>query len=206
MRLPYLALGIILLVVGVKASAEDADTDTATVEVGFVQLSYDTSCCPADVGCGAPVNPDCCVFGEMASCNPTCATPGATCCNGTCESYRCCCCGHPSCYMPGIHKRKANGKLKWCRVWTTGDLYPHYAYYPANHGYYYFRPYNYINVDEHKQLIVQLGGDRHHPYSLKMFDNIYQKHYETHQVRVEPDIEKLIPGKETLPNLEELLD
>lgn len=130
--------------------------------------------------------------------------PGATCCGV--EPYRCCCCGHVDCYMPGIHKRKHNGKLKWCRVWTTGDMYQHYAYYPAHHGYYYFRPYNYTNVLEHKAQIVALGGQRNSPYTHEILDATYERYYESNPVIEPPVLDKSeIPGASNLPNVEELL-
>ena len=131
-------------------------------------------------------------------------TPAATCCESDC--YRCCCCGNPCCYMPGIHYRKKNGKLVWCRVWTTGDMYQHYAYYPANHGYYYFRPYNYTNVLEHKATVASLGGEPNHPYSVAMFNPIYDHFYLTNPKIVEPVTTlDMIPGASNLPNLEKLL-
>lgn len=136
---------------------------------------------------------DCCTF-----------QPSATCCGV--EPYRCRCCGHENCYAPGIHKRKRNGKICWCRYWTTGDMHPHYAYYPQYHGYYYFRPYNYTNVLEHKELIVCMGGDRSQPYSVAMFDNIYNDFHQTNPV-IEPLIidKSEISGASQLPLLEELL-
>lgn len=138
---------------------------------------------------------------EVSGCD---YTPGATCCDV--DSYRCCCCGHENCYMPGIHHRKKNGKLRWCRVWTTGDMYQHHAYYPAHHGYYYFRPYNYTNVLEHKATIASLGGEPSHPYSVAMFAPIYDNFYLTTPKIVEPVMSlNMIPGASQLPNLEKLL-
>ncbi len=131
-------------------------------------------------------------------------TPGATCCNTDC--YRCCCCGHPCCYMPGIHHRTRRGKLRWCRVWTTGDMYQHYAYYPANHGYHYFRPYNYTNVLEHKATVGCLGGEPNHPYSVAMFAPSYESYYLTNPKLVDTALSlDMIPGASLLPNLEKLL-
>lgn len=130
--------------------------------------------------------------------------PAATCCEP--EPYRCCCCGHENCFMPGIHHRKRNGKLSWCRVWTTGDMYQHYAYYPAHHGTYYFRPYNYTNILQHKEQIVMLGGERQHPYSVAMFDGFYEHYYSTNPKIEIFQVEKAdLPGASRLPNLEDLL-
>lgn len=130
--------------------------------------------------------------------------PAATCCHA--DTYRCCCCGHAGCYMPGIHYRNKHGKLKWCRVWTTGDMHQHYAYYPAHHGTYYFRPYNYTNVLEHKEQVMRLGGERHNPYSVAMFDGVYASIIgESPELAKEPVIEDTLPGKTELPNIENLL-
>ncbi len=130
--------------------------------------------------------------------------PGATCC--CVEPYRCPCCGHIDCYAPGIHKRKRNGKMIWCRYWTTGDMYQHYAYYPQYHGSYYFRPYNYTNVLEHQETIVCLGGDRSQPYSVAMFDSIYETYYELNPVITPVVLDReTIPGASQLPVLEDLL-
>ncbi|WP_417847492.1 hypothetical protein [Thalassoglobus sp.] len=142
--------------------------------------------------------------GEYCDTGATCCDTSAACCDA--NAYRCCCCGHEGCYMPGIHYRTKSGKLKWCRVWTTGDMYQHYAYYPAHHGYYYYRPYNYTNVLEHKEVIVRLGGERNHPYSVALFEPIYDNYYLTNPKIVEetPTMD-MIPGASLLPNLEELL-
>lgn len=152
-----------------------------------------TGSCDAVAGSCDAVSGGCCDY-----------QPGATCC--CVEPYRCCCCGHIDCYAPGIHKRKHNGKIKWCRYWTTGDMYPHYAYYPKHHGYYYFRPYNYTNVLEHKAQVVGLGGSHYHPYSVAMFDGIYSDYYKDHPVITPIIIDRSnVPGASELPILEELL-
>jgi hypothetical protein len=65
--------------------------------------------------------------------------------------HHCCCCD-------GIH--------------STCDLYPHYAYYPMHHGYYYFRPYNYTTVLLQQGQIVKMGGDPRNPYSAQLIANI----------------------------------
>ncbi|TWT51586.1 hypothetical protein KOR42_34740 [Thalassoglobus neptunius] len=132
-------------------------------------------------------------------------SPGATCCDGFAIPYRCCCCGHECCTMPGIHKRKANGKLKWCRVWTTGDMYPHYAYKPEHHGYYYFRPYNYVTVLEQQEIGVRLGENRNHPYSIEVFDRIYGEWYADASPSAPLSETDWLPDSDQLPNLEELL-
>lgn len=196
MRLRMLTLSLLVLSTILTANAQDLPVPAiaATEEAQFEPM-------PGEVLDSTTMSS--CAVNPTALCD---STVGATCCDGTCETYRCCCCGFSCCYMPGIHKRHRNGKLKWCRVWTTGDMYPHYAYDPVNFGYYYFRPYNYINVEEHRELIVRLGGERNHPYSLALFDGIYEKHYQNHPARVQPTAADLIPDEEQLPDIEDLLN
>lgn len=62
---------------------------------------------------------------------------------------------------------------KICKLGTSGDLYPHYAYFPVYHGYYYFRPYNYTAVAEHQRFASCIGLDPRMPYSLSGFQRIY---------------------------------
>lgn len=57
--------------------------------------------------------------------------------------------------------------------YSTCDLYPHYAYYPKDHGYYYFRPYNYTHVLEHQQTVLKWGGDPRNPYSTHVLANLF---------------------------------
>jgi hypothetical protein len=49
----------------------------------------------------------------------------------------------------------------------------HYAYPPAYHGYYYFRPYNYAHVLRDRDVVLRLQGDPLAPYATEMFKDIY---------------------------------
>lgn len=171
---------------------------------------------PAARGCAAPAAcaPACAV--------PTCASPapamGGACyqpmdCNQVvgCGSYDGCPCGCgmgsacECCESPSCCRRCCN-RCRWSRIHTTGDMYPHFAYYPQDHGYYYFRPYNYMHVYEHRARVVSLGGDPRNPYSVAMFDPIYEEFEQN-----VPPIEVPLPGSvqplgSQLPNLEDLLN
>lgn len=99
-------------------------------------------------------------------------------------------------------------KRPWWNWKTTGDMYPHYAYTPVYHGYYYFRPYNYINILRQKGEVVALGGDPKAPYSHKMFIPIYE-HIDLTAYEESPSIGGGVPVLEPihvpLPSLEDIL-
>ncbi len=77
-----------------------------------------------------------------------------------------------SSYYDDCYKLKKRCWLDWR---TTGEMYPHYPYPPAYHGYYYFRPYNYTNILNQQGEVVAIGGDPKAPYSHKMFIPIYEQ-------------------------------
>jgi hypothetical protein len=84
-------------------------------------------------------------------------------------------------------------------------MYQHHPYEPAFFGYYYFRPYNYINVANHKQQVARLGGDPMHPYSLEMFEPIYAQ-FNANTPSLPPLEGSARPLRNKLPKLEELLE
>lgn len=108
-------------------------------------------------------------------------------------------------------------KGKCCKD-STCNMYQHYPYFPANHGYYYFRPYNYPYVWKHQQSVANVGGDPRNPYTKAMFIPVYEQFENTtyepdnkpsstlntlpHIGRGLPDLEKLIkvPAGEGEPN------
>jgi hypothetical protein len=71
----------------------------------------------------------------------------------------------------GIGGLKGWGGLSYFR--SFGDMPPHYPYYPEMHGYYYFRPYNYVHVPQQQEFVGSYGGDRRDPYSHELFKVIY---------------------------------
>lgn len=58
---------------------------------------------------------------------------------------------------------------------TTGDMYPWRMYYPVQHGYYYFRPYNPSHLVLHAQRATLWGAAPGFPYTTtpEMFEPIY---------------------------------
>lgn len=184
--------------------------------------------CPAVPSCAMPAAPACCQ--PVVTCAqpfmPSCAEPIYTCAQPfapSCAQPVECGCAQPMmsgyCGDGAGHCGQADcqgdcnqsccdrccNKLAWKRAHTTGDMYPHYAYYPQDHGYYYFRPYNYMNVYNHMGQVVALGGDPRNPYSVAMFDPIYEDFYQQYPRIVEPPAGSIKPFGSSLPNLEDLL-
>lgn len=125
--------------------------------------------------------------------------PGLPPCPAECLSCPSC----PSGRCPG-----GNGCLRHsclCKLGSTCDLYPHYAYYPRYHGYYYFRPYNYMMIGPQQEFAAQIGLDPRMPYSLSNFDAIYASWAMKYPPGMAP-ISTSLPEGEHLPILEELLD
>jgi hypothetical protein len=61
-----------------------------------------------------------------------------------------------------------------CKLHSTCDMYPQYAYFPKHHGYYYYRAYNAIVEQAQQQTVVRLGGDPRNSVSVHMLDNLFE--------------------------------
>jgi hypothetical protein len=100
------------------------------------------------------------------------------------------------------------GRCSKCCRDSTCDMYQHMPYFPVNHGYYYFRPYNYVHVWKHQQWVTTIGGDPRNPYSRALFIPIYEQFENT---TYEPDqkpsstLNTLPTISNQLPDLEKLL-
>jgi hypothetical protein len=73
-------------------------------------------------------------------------------------------------------KRKFHSCCCLCKYYncrSTCNMYPHYPYYPANHGYYYFRPYNFMHVAMHQSIAPILGEDPASPYAGALLNRLY---------------------------------
>lgn len=194
-------------------SADPCAPGCASPTVPSCAMPMAPSCCQPMPSCSQPFMPSCsqpfmpsCAEPVISGCDqpmPGCATPVdygcaqpmysgcGQCCQNNCCQQSCCdrCCN----------------KLQWERTHTTGDMYPHYPYYPQDHGYYYFRPYNYMNVYNHMGQVTALGGDPRNPYSVAMFDPIYEDFYQQYPRVIEPPAGSVRPLGSNLPNLEDLL-
>lgn len=82
---------------------------------------------------------------------------------------------------------------------STCDLYPHFAYHPKDHGYYYFRPYNHDHIWRHQPIVAGWGGDPRNPYSTKTFSNLFA------DVTYDLPPSYIPPTTPRLPLLEDLL-
>ncbi|MFP6764006.1 MAG: hypothetical protein VB858_10315 [Planctomycetaceae bacterium] len=133
----------------------------------------------------------------MNPCERTALACGASGCSSDaccakCGGEGCSSCCYPSC-QPG-----SPCWSKACRH-SRCDLYQHLAYYPECHGYFYFQPYNWVQIDQHRKTIP--GQDHKFPYSDAVFDRLYANQKDLG----ERDSDTVLPIYDTLPQLEELL-
>jgi len=124
--------------------------------------------------------------------------------NGECGEYGCSA-------DTGCRKSRNNWcKKHWWKVCrSTCDMPQHLPYYPACHGYYYFLPYNYCHVLQHKQLAPLLGAEPIAPYETReLFDRIYVQVLgdEAFEPGTEGTLEPITPDDEVLPDLQDLLE
>jgi len=130
---------------------------------------------------------------------------------GACVSEPVTTCGQPvvtDCGYGSGHQGNHCGKMHkkhWCCIHSTGDMYPHFPYYPEHHGYYYFRPYNYTNVLLHQSQGLQLGVNPGNPYSVSMLNPLFEQFALTNISR-DDDYDRLPPQRDSLPKLEDLLE
>ena len=81
----------------------------------------------------------------------------------------------------------------WMNWWyPPGNMLPHYGYFPAEHGYYYFEPYNVTRVAIQQKFIASIGGDPRHPYANEIFDEVYKIYGQRHADEV-GDFEEVPP-------------
>ncbi|MFK7776494.1 MAG: hypothetical protein QM501_00045 [Gimesia sp.] len=171
------------LLIGLSVWQSDGEVITADTVRAPATIALASAECtyPASHSCMAGNGADLCQSG-----NGLCDACGSGFCNGCC------------------HLKKHG----WLNISTSGDMYPHYPYTPAYHGYYYFRPYNYSNILRQKGEVVALGGDPKAPYSHKMFIPIYEQidltSYEEFPSNGQ-SVPILEPINTPLPSLEEIL-
>ena len=114
------------------------------------------------------------------------------------EGQHCLSPGCPSCFAG------EDDDTKVCKLHSTCDLYPHYAYYPKFHGHYYFRPYSYTTIAEHQQFAACIGLDSRMPYSLENFNRTYSA-FPIQFTPTRAPAGTALPTGSGLPELESLL-
>ena len=64
-----------------------------------------------------------------------------------------------------------------CKAWwhPLRDMTPHQEYFPPNHGYYYFRPYNSEHIYDQQSWANEWNHDPRHPYTNRFFQGIYEQ-------------------------------
>ena len=133
-------------------------SDSVSAQDGPASISQ-PACVVEETGCACA--PAACCGACTAGC-PTCRGCTAAGCWGSslCDAlYGCrCACGCGCCDF---------------RCCPCCQMFPHYAYYPPMHGYYYFRPYHHSHVPTQQLLVTQWGGDPRNPYSNQVFQAIY---------------------------------
>jgi hypothetical protein len=101
------------------------------------------------------------------------------------DAYSC-----PHCYHRGPAGRPHKD---WCI--SPCNLSLHYPYFPKDHGYYYFRPYNMVHVAIQRDIAASWGEDPRNPYDHKVFDRVY----EALRAEEEAQAEVLPPSSEAKP-------
>lgn len=189
-------------VASVGSSVPDAPASYSLVSCSVVSDCATTHCTtPPEACCAVPTG-----CGDRCVSATSCAVVPASVCNsGVCSDGRggymsasaweqCCeeCYGEDDC----CHHRCIT---KYCV--GPGDLHPHYPYFPAYHGYYYFRPYNWTHLEEARAFAAQTGGDSRAPYNTDHLRGMF-----ANAPVVAPNVMPTGAFEDGLPQLESILD
>lgn len=140
--------------------------------------------------CCAPAAPVCCVDQQIC-----CHEKKHCALKKCCSLFACSSCGDCECISPKC----------WAKLMrhSTGDMYQHHAYFPECHGYYYFRPYNWVHIDQHRSAFPT--SDMKYPYSNAVFDDIAHRfELAGHSVGV-ADSDVIRARNSRLPGMEAIL-
>ncbi|MDZ7619779.1 MAG: hypothetical protein U1E05_22500 [Patescibacteria group bacterium] len=96
------------------------------------------------------------------------------------------CCDDPCCECHRCRRARMIG--------STCNMPPHYAYFPAMHGYYYFRPYNHSHVATQQTYARMWGEDPANPYGNRIFQTVYEQYRADASIAQPP-----MPGTQLLP-------
>ncbi|MBI1312412.1 hypothetical protein GC176_14065 [bacterium] len=187
-----------------SASPVDAQVQTAAAR----NIDFDAIVLQMSHSCAAPAacapSSGCCPTQCDPCAKPCCKSKSG--CNSCCVDGYCCgfnCCGNwcGSCW--GCPRHCWNKDLKYRT--TTSDLYPHYWYYPSDHGYYSFRPYNWTHIEWARQALP--GIDPRAPYSNDPLTAIQNEFIAVHGPGPLAANSDQIPDIRThYPNVEDILN
>lgn len=181
------------------AMASGAPADSAVTTANGRSIDFDAVVQQMSHSCAAPAS--CAVPADQCrlSCNPCGSSCDSCCVDGyCCGSY---CCGNwcGSCW--GCPRHCWSKQIEW----TTSDLYPHFAYYPEDHGYYSFRPYNWVHIEQAKSAFP--GIDQTAPYSNKFLTGIELEFIRTNGPGpLATNSDQARDLREHLPNVEDILN
>jgi hypothetical protein len=153
----------------VDSQVQTANARPIDFDAVVLQMSHS---CAAPPACALTIDccPSKCETGATSCCDP-CSTCSSSCVDGYCCGSYCCgnwcgsCWGCPQhCWSKDIE-------------WTTSDLYPHFAYFPEEHGYYSFRPYNWLHIEQAKSAFP--GIDPKAPFSNKFITEVQDEFIKT---------------------------
>jgi len=77
---------------------------------------------------------------------------------------------------PDEENGDCDGRVRTCPLCNACNMPQHYAYFPAMHGYYYFRPYHHSHIAKHQQIASSWGADPRFPYSNEIFKTVYAQY------------------------------
>jgi hypothetical protein len=109
---------------------------------------------------------------QVDASQPASCCDSGCCCNDQCDG----CCGRDRCRcLLGCGLCRCLHHLYRC-LNSTCDMFPHYAYFPPMHGYYYFRPYHHSHLAQQQTSVTGWGGDPRNPYANEIFQRVYAEY------------------------------
>jgi hypothetical protein len=166
--------------------------EAVVAENPAVILQVEHSCsAPCQTVCQPACNP-CHVSNPTDPCSW--CNPCSAC--STCNSCQACC--HGMSLRDCVECNNDSPALKF----SSCNLHPHYAYRPQCHGYWAFRAYNWVHIDQHRLTLA--GEDFKFPYSNKIFEQVYAE-FEGDLGKANTDQVESIRN-DMLPTLEELME
>ncbi len=103
----------------------------------------------------------------------------------------------------GHHSHCVDEPYTWLNWWLPpGNMLPAYGWFPAEHGYYNFEPYNVTRVGIQQKFVASYGGDPRHPYTLDVFHEVYKAYYRRHPQEPNEGLEDVPTYPEDVPEFD----